>query len=555
MRFICAVIGLLVFSMMLVPSGFTFDIDEHRSLGDSAFSSTMRAVCDTILDDGYVLRTSSDSIILPMSLFSGFHFGQQCSIAAKDDFSADRFHEPGKSVLGQLERLSAESIGNALESVKVQMSDQTGRVRIGPVNIEEFIDTPNVISAYLFYHLLALHIAAEGIEEDDTRWLGLQVALRYEAEAQSYLVDAFSSSHMLVDRRASLAGLQHRNIVEAHHFYRNSGLYVIDSRGHAWRTFGDEIMHWYAPAYDAVLNACQTSLKELLTVYCYRQLDGIPGALTIWLDSVTENPTPSDIVDRWLEIHDGADYYRTLQLPTLLLLPMPVSATFSFRTDEKDEHGIRRRFHYPQLREDGFHDPDSAGIDFDFLYPRSAIPDWLVPPPLLSSPSIDPDSLIKFDPDYASVRWIQDRSAPPSYKGLLFHMGGQLTRHVGTTRTNGLFGIGYGIWDDLILLRSVSFSLLMAPSLFDPNRLLMMPTFGGGLATGPGIVHALRLEAGVAIGLQSSHRETGSMFAVGVDSRVLPFHFTNAGVTCRLKYQWINLDKKIHGPSFELIFQ
>ena len=117
-----------------------------------------------------------------------------------------------------------------------------------------------------------------------------------------------------------------------------------------------------------------------------------------------------------------------------------------------------------------------------------------------------------------------------------------------------MFAIGYGLWDDLILFKNVSIGVAMASSITESGRLLLVPSVGGGL-TIPAInwLKALRLEEGIAIRLESGRDKTGGMFAIGLDSRVFPLRFTNAGITCRLKYQWFYLDRTRHGPCFELI--
>jgi len=63
----------------------------------------------------------------------------------------------------------------------------------------------------------------------------------------------------------------------------------------------------------------------------------------------------------------------------------------------------------------------------------------------------------------------------------------------------------------------------------------------------------MRLEGGVATDLRSRYGDVGGMVAAGFDSKSLPLGFTYAGVTLRLKYQLLFLNRTLHGPSLQLI--
>jgi hypothetical protein len=235
---------------------------------------------------------------------------------------------------------------------------------------------------------------------------------------------------------------------------------------------------------------------------------------------------------------------------------MPVAATWSVRTDERDPHGIRVHHHYPQLREDGLHDPDLTDIDIEFLYPRSTMPEWMVPEPLRSGKSENATRLIKNDPDWASVRWVQERVVAPSSKGLLVHFGGQLFVDTDKTRHCGMVGLGYGIWDDLLLIKDVSISAMLMPSFYEPNHQLLVLSGGLGLdLPGDGVMQRLRFDIGPVFGLSSEFHDVGTALALGLDTRVLRTPFGDAGITWRVKYQWFNLDQSVSGPALEMIWQ
>ncbi|UCE24479.1 MAG: hypothetical protein JSU74_00060 [Candidatus Zixiibacteriota bacterium] len=543
------VAGLLILTANDIQA---WDHDEHRQLADSVYQYSVRCF-QSERDDTSSAGEEERCISLKDVSHGAESFGQLCALAAADDFASDRFHLRGKSILEQLRCLEAEQVTAAWNEVATDKGSSDSAGKNGYFHESPNLRTNNVVCAYLLNHLIALRIASgwegPGLSDEEA----LPAALRWEAAAQGYLADAFSSGHMLVPMSGLLARLQRRNNVETHNYFRNQGVYVINSRGDVWQAFGDNVLHWYAPTYRAVFKACRSSLWEVLVGYCVVRGRKIPSDAYRWLDSIAPGMAPEELVSSWLVDGDGPDYYTAIRMPTLLLLPMPVAASWSRRTASQDEHGIRRRHHFPQLSEPGFHDPDIDGIDTEFLYSIDAMPDWLLPPPFTGTHPVAPDSLVKHQPDWASVRWIQNRWAPPSYKGLLLHFGGQVTSGNGERQLGGLLGIGYGIWDDLIVLRNVSFSAAIMPSVYEPERTLLVPNIGGGLALGNGRLRALRVEGGFAVGLGSDYDETGGMLSLGIDSRPWPLKVTNAGITLRLKYQWFYFERLLKGPSLEVL--
>ena len=121
--------------------------------------------------------------------------------------------------------------------------------------------------------------------------------------------------------------------------------------------------------------ACEYSLNEVMITYHVMAAEPMPDGLWQWLSKVAPEVRADELVAAWLLNRSGAEYFDEVRMPTLMLIPMPMAASWSIRTEMTDEHGIRRRQHYPQLREDGMHDPDDEGIDEEFLYACSSIPD------------------------------------------------------------------------------------------------------------------------------------------------------------------------------------
>jgi hypothetical protein len=515
-----------IFSLALVllltgvaGTAYGWDREEHRLLADSVYAEVARITDPSLMTDGAL-------------------FGLQVAQFAADDLARGRFHAHGKTIMEQLRSLAPAGPDPDLAS------DPYSTFRA------------NVIAGYLGWHLEAMHSSQRMTESATDPETVLATMLMVEAKAQGYLADAFSAGHILSNRRSFLSELRRRNRIETHDFHRNQGVYVINSNGQVWQTFGDGLMLWYRPAYRRLLKACRVSLMEVMTVYFVTAGLDLPDSLTNWLGTVAPGQTPATVVASWLTDQSGVYFYETAQLPSLKLLPMPVAASWSYRTTDTTHNGERIRHHYPQLSETGLHDPDLNGIDVDFLYSRSDVPSWLVPVPLDSDQPEAAAQLIKHDPDWSSVRWVQERVAKPSYKGLLISLGGQLLIGPNDTRSSGTVGLGYGLWDDLLLIKNVSVSATYMPSFYEPRHKLLFLSGGLGIdLPGEGIVHLLRFDIGPAFGLTNEFHDVGMALALGLDSRVFRTPLSDAGITWRLKYQWFNLDQSLDGPALEMIWQ
>lgn len=436
---------------------------------------------------------------------------------------------------------------------RLRPGGSTAAVSWSPVFFAEQPDH-NVVVNYLLHHFLAIRFAKLAGQEGSKGKEVLRRALIYEAMAQGFLSDAFSSGHLLVPLNDVFSGLHSANNREAYNFYRNEGVYVINSSGDVWQTFGHRLLRWHAPTYRYVLKACVTSLRELFLVYYVSSGDGtIPENLEKWGQSISNGNSMEEMIQGWISTKDGDRYYSIAKMPTLLQLPMPISASWSVRTEKVDEHGIHQRKHYPQFREPGFHDPDLRGIDTEFIYPQSSVPDWMVPELLYDK---SPEELIKSHPDFASVRYVQNRNFPPSYKGLLIHLGGGTTFKKNGSGFGSLFGLGYGLADDLIVINKVSVSVALMPSLDEAKRLLITPSLGFGLKLPKplNLWEAYLFEIGYALGLRKPFKEDGVMLAVGLGFPTIPLRFTYAGLTVRLKYQRFSLERTWHGVFLEFIF-
>jgi hypothetical protein len=230
---------------------------------------------------------------------------------------------------------------------------------------------------------------------------------------------------------------------------------------------------------------------------------------------------------------------------------MPVAATWSVRTEKADSYGIHKRKHYPQLSEKKFHDPDLKEIDTMFLYSSSSIPDWMIPEFL---PNDTLQNLINYHPDIASVRYIQDRHIPPSYQGFLLSAGTVVVLSDAINNFGVSFGTGYGFADEFIFFIEKPSLNISATNLFgDINKWILMADIGFGVKVDVfGLLYPL-FDFGYARGFQSPYNGGAVKLSLGLESETLPLGFTYAGLTFRLKYQFIFFDKIMHSIVLEII--
>jgi len=524
--------------------------EEHRLVADRALTEVL-ADCGLAHDDSLVFTFENGlSIRLGRKLWEDKSFGELCESFSKEDISRSRFHERGRTILQQLQSLTSSVIDAAWRERRRTNAAAAGAWP--PVRSAEQ-SNQNVVANYLLHHLIALRFAGIAGEQGSDGKEALRRALIYEAMAQSYLTDAFSAGHLLVPLSDALSSLHPINNKHAHAFYGSEGAFVVNAAGDLWQTFGDKLLLWYAPTYRHVFDACKTSLRELFLSYYVSIKNGIiPEYLGKWAQAVSIGASKKEMVKSWMIAQDGDKYFSTNKMPALLLLPMPISATWSVRTEIMDEHGIHQRKHYPQLRESGFHDPDVAGIDPEFLYPRATVPTSMIPS-LLSAQS--PRELIKSHPDYASARYVQERNFPPSYVGLLFSAGGGIVFNGNDHRSGTSVSMGYGFVDDLLVLNKLSFEAALMPSFNDARRLLIAPTLGMGIKLPASLkgAEAFRIEGGYAWGLRTPFKAHGAKLTVGFESPTIPLGLTYAGITIRLKYQWLWLERTLRGVLGEIV--
>jgi hypothetical protein len=279
-----------------------------------------------------------------------------------------------------------------------------------------------------------------------------------------------------------------------------------------------------------------------------------PHALLAWFEEQLPTANLYETVASWLQVREGGQYYSLLRMPSLMLIPTPVAATWSLRLEETDEHGIHSRRHYPQLRENGLHDPDLREIDRGFLASRQAVPDWLVFPKLQDA---DPEQLIRRDPTIASVRFVQDRDKAPSFVGGILTVGGGYVAKGAGQGFGTSVGLGFGVIDELAPLRKLpslhrlSVEVAYQPRVDTKGRSVLSPYLAYQIKV-PGL-WVFHVETGYVFGLREPYKQRGARAAIGVSTRTLPLGFTYLGATIRLKYQAYYLEEIIGGIYLELV--
>lgn len=529
---------IFVFLLFFSVETFSWEKDEHQMLADLAFDSTL-FFCGINFTDSLIFFPG---IVLNKLLWNNQSFGGISAFFSGDDILQSRCHKRGKTILQQLQPLSADYIDRVWNEIKDT-----------PDNIQSVeVSDQNTIFNYLLHHLIALQFARLSNQEDDDKNEMLRYALIYEAVAQSYLSDSFSSGHLLLSVSDFLAPLNHLNIQITHDYYSSEGVYVINSQGDCWQTFGDKLLQWYPYPFNRIYEACTTSLRELFLVYftSLKKVD-IPQNLEKWARSISSGITSEELSNLWVTTNDGVRYYSEIKMPALLYIPMPVTAAWSVRTDLKDKYGVYRRKNYSQLMEEKFHDPDLNEIDTGFLYSRSSMPDWMIPEFI---PNDTLQNLIKYNPDVASVRYVQDRYMPPSYQGYLLSTGGTYVFSNGEEKFGAVFGFGWGFSDEFLFILNKPAFFVSAMKLFGDNQeWILMADLGFGINASVFRIIKPHIEIGYAYGFQILFNGSVGKFSLGFDSETIPLGFTYAGLTIRLKYQFIFFNTTLHSPVLEII--
>ena len=193
----------------------------------------------------------------------------------------------------------------------------------------------------------------------------------------------------------------------------------------------------------------------------------------------------------------------------------------------------------------------SNEIDMEFLYPRSSVPNWMIPEFL---PNDTLQNLIKYHPDVASVRYMQKRYLPPSYQGFLLSAGGNIVFSDNKNKFGTSLGIGWGFADEFLFVITKPSLILTGTYFFSDNKeWFLLADMGFGINMPVLNIFYPRIAFGYSRGFQSPYKGGAGMIALGFDSETVPLGFTYAGLTFRLKYQFIFFDKTLSSPVLEII--
>ncbi|MDX1700259.1 MAG: hypothetical protein R3250_06555, partial [Melioribacteraceae bacterium] len=448
------------------------------------------------------------------------------------DLSLDsRLHRYKKTVKEQLAELTEERIEESWNRIK--SND----------NISLAEDDNNVLSNYLLHHLIAIRLAHEaGQISGNGKLEVLRKAFRIEALAQSFLVDAFSPAKMLIDRK-SLAFLQIFNYQEIQNFFRKKGIYVYNSKGDVWQSFGGGLMIAYESSYRFVSEASRFSILEVMLTF-HKSVSN--GPLPSYLQEFEKQVPADQPSGYWLGNESGHVYYKQMKMPSLLCLPSPLPASWSKRSEEIDSFGIAKRIHKPQFAEPGQHDPDDALIELDFLPKRNSVPEFLVFDEFKNNPTVDSTrKIIKNNPNIASVRYNQEWTYQPSYKGLLLSTAAMKMFRDGQDAFS--FGIGFGLTQDLFLLKNISLHAhyIHVEDVEDIDILSL--EFGCSLPLPGKVFDGIRLEFGKTHAYGKGFNLKNHSIASGIEFGAIPLGFTYSAIRFRLMIKRITVEPNPFG--------
>jgi hypothetical protein len=252
----------------------------------------------------------------------------------------------------------------------------------------------------------------------------------------------------------------------------------------------------------------------------------------------------------WLQSRRGGDFYAELRLPSLLTIPMPVSATWSLRTDGHDAHGMRIRRHVPQVLTEGSYDPTLERGDLRHVYKPGQFPFWMTPAAILRS---DPGLPLAEDPDVASVRFVQERNHIPTRAGLM--LTGSLGGVAGDGHRPGRYiaaGAAYTAKVYLLFANLwITPELDWFPRFQRPGVSVYSATLGLALTT-PVDRRWLQPEIGYAWG-RGGVTEHGVRFSLGLDLISTPIELTYSGFTMRAKLDVIYLDETYYALGLQVL--
>ena len=546
----------IIFTFCLSSSLFAFDGVEHRLLSDSVFESMLSETGAVNKHNSILIPFGQNEIIIPRDFDGLGTFGKLVAEFAADDQKQHRFHRRAESILKQIRRIEPEELEKCLSTAISWSKEENSDLRLPNI---ETLYSDNVIGTYLIHPQAALRIAALMDVTDSQQ---LSKALVWEAIAQGYLADCFSSGHMILPVHHFISELQKKDRRDADRHHSLTGIFVINAAGDVWQAFGDGALLWYQPSYQHLFEACQSSLREIFLVFYQTRGVAPPDRLSSWFDKVSPDISLAKAIDTWLKVQQLDSLYDTPAAPTLLptlqYLPVPVVAAWSTDSEENVIDDFHKRKYYPQLNELSGRDTSLYGIENDFLLSRDDFPDWMVAPPLKDSLDANPQQLIKEDVHWASVAYVQSLSPIISFEGLTFDFGTSWLIDHGEIAPS--IGLGYGFHDDLFLIRNLGVGLRFYPK-SSSSASSALSTFGAIRLINPVQKSLLKIfetiggEAGVVSELEDGGN-FGMNLAVSLRSKPHSFRSMHLGLSFEFAYEiftFFSPTRNIHQFSARLV--
>ncbi|HOX22780.1 MAG TPA: hypothetical protein PLL10_04890, partial [Elusimicrobiales bacterium] len=284
-------LGLSIFA---AGTAHSFNYDEHRMLGDSAFSAfanglvtqgefkdkqhlcaffkkELNITCDETEQKFYFLELSNPPNQITYGILNGLSGDQEDNLLRLREDLLHRYSTMNRIVafkerkdsqftdqarLSELSELNPNFIylafknyshfydyGKTLDQHIASADKQSLLLLQSPATADrafQLMEKSNAIAAYITFHATAMSFAEKAgkLAETDpeTSRKYLSYALLYEAFCAHYLEDSFAAGHLVV-RRSALGGIVNNKAL--HDFYNVLGVYVINLNGDVWKTFGD----------------------------------------------------------------------------------------------------------------------------------------------------------------------------------------------------------------------------------------------------------------------------------------------------------------------------
>jgi hypothetical protein len=142
----------MIIFISFFAESFSWEKQEHQVLADMGFDSTL-SFCGINFTDSLI---SFPGIVLNKLLWNSQSFGSISAFFSGDDISQSHCHIREKTILQQLEPLSANYIDKVWNEVKD-----------APENIQSVeVSAQSTVYNYLLYHLIALRFARLSGEEN-----------------------------------------------------------------------------------------------------------------------------------------------------------------------------------------------------------------------------------------------------------------------------------------------------------------------------------------------------------------------------------------------------